>query len=456
MRCWLARVLALGLGCLSLPATAAEAPRDLVAAQQPAAAQLIKALTGDKTLFPRLAYLCDTFGPRLSGSANLEKAISWIVDQMRKDGLDNAHGEQVLVPHWVRGPESATLLLPREQPLVMLGLGGSVGTPPEGITADAVVVHSFAELDARPERVKGKIVVFVPTYAGYEETVSYRVYGAVRAAAYGAVAVLNRSVTPYSLGAPHTGAMVYKLRDGTAAVQKLPAAALSVEDAELLARLQERGERLRIRLRMSAATLADAPSRNIVAELRGTEYPEEVVVFGGHIDSWDVGQGAQDDAGNCVAAWHALLAMQRLGLRPRRTIRLVLWTNEENGRAGAKAYARAHAADHHVLAIEADGGVFRPTGWSFSGSPAALSSVHDLANLLSPLGATRIDTPGGGADVQPLQEQGVPVMGLGTANDRYFWFHHSAADTIDKVDPTDLGQTAAALAVMAYGAAQAL
>ena len=372
-----ALLLAAALLGASLPAGAAEAPRELGAAQRPAAVQLIQALTGDKALFPRLAYLCDTFGPRLSGSANLERALDWIIDQMRRDGLATAHGEPVQVTHWVRGSESATLLLPREQPLAILGLGGSVGTPAEGLTADAVVVHSFAELDERPERVRGKIVVFVPPFTDYEQTVPYRVHGAVRAAAHGAVAVLTRSITPYSLGAPHTGAMVYKLQDGTAALPKLPSAAISVEGAELLSRLQQRGERLRLRLRlrMGAATLAESPSRNVVAELRGSEHPEEVVVFGGHIDSWDVGQGAQDDAGSCVAAWHALLAMQRLGLRPRRTIRLVLWTNEENGRAGAKAYAKAHAADHHVLAIEADGGIFRPTGWSFSGAPATLSSV---------------------------------------------------------------------------------
>jgi carboxypeptidase Q len=458
------RALAL-LGALGLcrPAVAAEpapAPRAVAAESAPAlravAAQLIKALTTDKELYPRLAYLCDTFGPRLSGSANLEQALDWMLAQMRKDGLENAHGEPVQVPRWVRGAESATLLLPREQPLVMLGLGGSIGTPPEGITADAVVLHSFAELDERPERVKGKIVVFAPPFTSYEESSAYRVFGAVRAAAHGAVAVLTRSVTPYSLGAPHTGVTVYKLRDGTAALQKLPHAALSAEDAELLARLQERGERLRIRLRMGAMALAESPSRNLVAELRGSEHPEEVVVFGGHIDSWDVGQGAQDDGGNCVAAWHALLAMQRLGLRLRRTVRLVLWTNEENGSAGANAYAKAHATDRHVLALEADSGIFRPTGWTFSGPPAALVGVHELAALLTPLGATRIDTPGGGADLRPLQEQGVPVMGLSVAGERYFWYHHSAADTVDKVDPGDLGQVAAALAVMVYSAAQLL
>ena len=452
MRPGVAPLVALGL--LSLPAIAAEPERLL--SQRPVAAQLIKTLTSDAEMYPRLGYLCDTFGPRLSGSANLERAIDWLLDQMRRDGLDTAHGEPVMVPHWQRGSESATLLLPREQPLAMLGLGGSVGTPPDGITADAVVVRSFAELDERPERVKGKIVVFAPAYTSYDETGAYRLFGALRAAAHGAVAALTRSVTPYSLSTPHTGTTLYKLRDGTAALREIPHAALSAEDADRLLRLHERGERLRIRLRMSAAMLAAAPSRNIVAELPGREHPEEVVVFGGHIDSWDVGQGAHDDGGNCIAAWHALRALKRQGLLPRRTVRLVLWTNEENGSAGAKAYAKAHAADRHVLAIEADSGVFRPTGWTFSGPPAVLGTVHELAALLAPLGATRIDTPGGGADLRPLHEQGVPVMGLSVAGERYFWFHHSAADTVDKVDPKDLGQVAAALAVMAYAAAQTL
>lgn len=428
----------------------------LVAAQQPVVAQLIKALTGDKELYPRLAYLCDTFGPRLSGSANLERALDWVLAEMHKDGLTSARGEPVLVPHWVRGTESATLLQPREQPLAMLGLGGSVGTPPEGITAESVVVRSFAELEEQPARVQGKIVVFAPPYVSYDETAPYRLFGAVRAAAHGAVAVLTRSVTPYSLGTPHTGTTLYKLRDGTAALRRIPHAALSAEDADRLARLQERGERLRIRLRMAASELAAAPSRNLVAELRGSERPDEIVAFGGHIDSWDVGQGAHDDGGNCIAAWHALRAIQRLGLVPRRTLRLVLWTNEENGSAGAKAYAQAHGADRHVLAIEADSGIFRPTGWTFSGPPVVLGGVHDLLPLLAPLGATRLDTPGGGADLRPLHELGVPVMGLAVAGERYFWFHHSAADTVDKVSPEDLGQVAAALAVMAYAAAQLL
>jgi carboxypeptidase Q len=375
---------------------------------------------------------------------------------MQKDGLDNVHGEPVQVPHWVRGAESATLLSPREQPLHMLGLGGSVGTPPGGITAPAVVVRSFAELDAQAGRVAGKIVVFAPHFTSYEETVPYRVFGAVRAAAHGAVAVLTRSLTPYSLGAPHTGVTVYKLRDGTAAAKRLPHASLSAEDAELLWRLQERGEPLRIHLQMGASEQGESPSRNLIAELRGSERPDEVVVFGGHSDSWDVGQGAHDDGGNCIAAWHALRAIRRLGLRPRRTLRVVLWTSEENSGAGGKAYAQAHAADHHVLAIEADSGVFRPTGWSFSGPPEALVGVHELAALLAPLGATRVDTPGGGADLRPLHDLGVPVMGLSVASERYFWFHHSAGDTVDKVDPGDLGQVAAALGAMAYAAAQLL
>ncbi len=440
---------------LALQRSTAAQPASVVE-QRPAVARLIKALTSDKELYARLVYLCDTFGPRLSGSANLERALDWMLAEMHKDGLDSARGEPVLVPHWVRGTESATLLQPREQPLSMLGLGGSVGTPPEGITADAVVVRSFAELDEQPERVRGKIVVFAPLFTSYEENAPYRLFGAVRAAAHGAVAALTRSVTPYSLSTPHTGTTLYKLRDGTAALRRIPHAALSTEDADRLLRLQERGERLRIRLRMGATEPAAAPSRNLVAELRGSERPDEIVAFGGHIDSWDVGQGAHDDGGNCIAAWHALRAIKRLGLVPRRTLRLVLWTNEENGSAGAKAYAKAHGADRHVLAIEADSGIFRPTGWTFSGPPAVLSSVHELLPLLAPLAATRLDTPGGGADLRPLHELGVPVMGLSVAGERYFWFHHSAADTVDKVNPEELGQVAAALAVMAYAAAQLL
>src|SRR5690606_3133934 len=254
---------------------------------------------------------------------------------------------------------------PRRQELPMLGLGGSIATPPEGITAEVLVVSSFDELERRAAEAAGAIVLFDVPFTTYGETVRYRTEGAIAAARAGAVASLIRSVGPYSPATPHTGTMRYE--EG---VPRIPHAALSLEDALLLRRLAERGQTPVVTLTMGAQTEPDALSRNVVAELRGSERPEEVVVIGGHIDSWDVGQGAVDDGGGCVVAWEAVRLLKDLGLRPRRTIRVVLWTNEENGLRGALAYRDSVAAEieNHVLAVESDGGVFAPVGFGVTAS----------------------------------------------------------------------------------------
>jgi len=246
---------------------------------------------------------------------------------------------------------------------------------------------------------------------------------------------------------PHTGGMSYE--EG---VPRIPHAAITVEDAELLHRMQERGERPVVRLRMSARMLPDARSRNVVAEVVGRERPDEVVVLGGHIDSWDVGQGAMDDAGGSVAAWEAVRLIHQLGLRPRRTIRVVLWTNEENGLRGGNAYRDAHRAEleKHVLAIESDAGVFQPLGFGFTGSDDAFAIVQQVGELLRPLGAGAITRGGGGADIGPIMQEGVPGMGLVVDGTRYFWYHHTDADTIDKLDARDVALCTAAMAIMAY------
>jgi carboxypeptidase Q len=249
------------------------------------------------------------------------------------------------------------------------------------------------------------------------------------------------------MNTPHTGALRYQL-----GVPHIPAAAITVEDARMLRRMQDRGERIVVRLEMGARMLPDALSRNVVAELRGRERPDEVVVLGGHIDSWDVGQGAMDDGGGSVAAWEAVRLMQRLGLRPRRTVRVVLWTNEENGLRGGMEYRNAHIdeLDRHVLAIESDAGVFKPLGFGFTGSDAAFAMVRDVGTLLDRIGAGGVTRGGGGADIGPLMQLGVPGMGLRVDGERYFWYHHSEADTLDKLDPRELAECVAALAVMAY------
>lgn len=414
------------------------------------AMQIIDRLSHDREAYDRLADLVDRFGHRFSGSESLEQAIDWILEKMKADGLENVRGQPVMVPHWVRGNESIEIVSPRPRSIPMLGLGGSIATPPDGIEADVIVVSSFDDLRDKAEQAAGKIVLFNVPFTSYGETVRYRGMGAIEAAKAGAVASLIRSVTPYSLQTPHTGAMRYD-----EAVPKIPHAAITIEDAEYFAREQARGTTPRVRIYMEAETLPDAMSRNVIAELRGTELPDEVVVMGGHIDSWDVGQGAMDDAGGCVAAWEALRILKELGLRPRRTIRVVLWTNEENGLRGGRVYrdSVANALDKHILAIESDAGVFSPTGFGFSGSEEALQVVTEIGKLLDPIGAGEITRGGGGADIGPLMREGVPGAGLAVDRSRYFWYHHTDADTIDKLDPDEVARSVAALAVLSYVAA---
>lgn len=438
------QTLALAALLAAAPAAAQDASRYRAPADS-----LIRAATRDSAAWNRMAELVDRFGPRFSGTPELERAIDWIVEEMKRDGLENVHTEPVMVPRWVRGQESATLLSPRAAELHMLGLGGSVGTP--GVEAEVLVVGSFDELSRRAAEARGKIVLFDVPFTTYGETVQYRSRGAVEAARAGAVASLVRSVGPFGIQSPHTGSTRYN-----DSLPKIPAAALSMEDAMMLRRMQARGERVRVRLRMGAQMLADAPSRNIVAEIRGRERPEEVVVIGGHIDSWDVSPGAMDDAGGCVAAWEAVRLMKTLGLRPRRTVRVVLWTNEENGLRGANAYRDAHRAEipNHVLAIESDAGVFAPRGFSITATDPAFEAVRAIGRLLAPIGADSVGRGGGGADIGPIMALGVPGMGLEVDPTRYFWYHHTTADTPDKLDPRDIARSVAAMAVMSYVAAE--
>jgi len=427
--------------------TTAPAAQSLADTYRDAANRLIDAALADDAAWQRLARLTDTFGPRFSGTQNLEDAIDWILEEMERDGLDNVHGEPAMVPRWVRGEESAQLVEPRPRELPMLGLGGSVATPAQGLTAEVLVVRSFEELEARAAEARGKIVLFNAPFTSYGETVRYRTGGAVAAARVGAVASLIRSVTPYSQQTPHTGGMSYE--EG---VPRIPHAAITIEDADMLQRFQERGERIVVRLKMSAQTLPDTRSRNVVAEIRGSELPQEVVVLGGHIDSWDVGQGAMDDGGGCVAAWEAVRLMKALGLRPRRTVRVVLWTNEENGLRGGNAYRDAHtgALEDHVLAMESDGGVFAPSGFGFDGSENALATLRRIATLLDRIGAGTINAGGGGADIGPIVREGVPGMELEVDGTRYFWYHHTDADTMAVIDANEMARCVAALAVIAY------
>ena len=424
------------------------APSPIQREYQAIADRVIAAATADSAAWNKLAELTDTFGHRLSGSEALERAIDWMIARMKQEGLENVRGEPVMVPRWIRGQEGAELRQPRYQDLPMLGLGGSIATPPGGIEAEVLVVSSFDDLKAKAADARGKIVLFDVPFTNYGQTVAYRSRGANEASRVGAVASLIRSVGPYGLRTPHTGAMAPY--DST--VKAIPAAAITMEDAAMLRRMQNRGQKIVVRLEMSAHVLPDSPSRNVMGEIVGREKPDELVVFGGHIDSWDVGTGAVDDGGGVVIAWEALRLLRKLGLQPRRTIRAVGWTNEENGGRGGQAYRDAHRneLDKHVVAIESDGGTFKFRGFGFTGSDSAMAIVRQIGKLLKPLGADTIFTGGGGADIGPIMQLGVPGMSHNVDGSRYFWFHHTPADNVDKIDPRELAENVAAMAIMAY------
>ncbi len=436
------------LATLSSVAAAQPAPPNpYVAKHRATTDRLIDAALADSAAWLKIAELTDRFGHRLSGSVALERAIDWIIDRMTVEGLENVRGEPVMVPHWVRGTESAEMVQPRYGKLPMLALGGSIGTPANGITAEVLVVTSFDDLRARGQAARGKIVLWNVPFTSYGATVQYRGLGAVEAAKNGAVASMIRSVGPFGMRTPHTGAMLY---DST--VTRIPSFAIAAEDAAMMQRFQERGERVVVSVRMEAQMLPDAPSRNVIGEIVGREHPDEIVVIGGHIDSWDVGTGAMDDAGGVVISWEAVRLLHRLGLRPKRTIRVVGWTNEENGLRGGLAYRDQHrgALAKHVLAIESDGGVFRPMGFGFTGPDPARTAIRQMARLLERVGADSIGPQGGGADIGPIMALGVPGMGHQVDGTRYFWYHHTESDNVDKLDPKEVAMNVAAMAVMAY------
>ena len=412
------------------------------------ASRLIGEAVSSTFAWDRLAVLTDSIGNRLSGTPALDHAIAWAVTEMNKDGLENVHTEKVMVPKWVRGTESAEIVEPARHSMVMLGLGDSVGTTGDGIQAEVLVVRSFEELDAKAAAAKGRIVLFNVPYTNYGETVRFRATGSSRASRLGAVAMLIRAVGPAGLRTPHTGALQY-----SADAKKIPAAAISSEDADRLQRMADRGGKVVVRLKMDAHVDADVESANVVGEIRGRERPDEIVVVSGHLDSWDIGAGATDDGGGCVVTWEALRIMKKLNLRPRRTVRVVLWTNEENGGRGGLAYRDRHRAElaKHVMMLESDGGVFRPLGFGFTGSEAGRETVKAIATLLAGIAADQISPGGGGADIGPsMTEARVPGMSLEVDGAKYFLIHHTPADTIDKIDPVEMAKCAAAVAVMAY------
>ncbi|CAH1118755.1 unnamed protein product [Phaedon cochleariae] len=419
---------------------------------QPTVNRIIDAVTKGKfkgAVYKELADFVDKFGARVSGTRNLEDSIDHVLDSMREKQLENVHGENVTVPHWVRGNESAEMLEPRKTNIAVISLGSSVGTPEEGIEAEVLVVRSFEELDQAnfSQAAKGKIIVFNSQYESYGKSVKFRSSGASKAAQHGAVAALIRSVTPFSMYTLHTGEQFYD--DG---VNKIPAVSITVEDARMFQRYQDRGEKIVVRLRTNIQSLPEATSRNVVGEIVGSEKPKKVVLVSGHIDSWDVGVGAMDDGGGAFISWYSLAVLKALGLRARRTLRAVLWTAEEPGLIGFQAYDAAHKneLDDFIFAMESDEGTFTPLGLEYATGAKGGCILKEIMQLLAPINATRVEPADAvGSDIS-LWAKKIPTGSLLNANERYFWYHHSKSDTMDVLDPDNLDKAAALWAAVAY------
>jgi len=408
--------------------------------------KIIAAAMADEEGMKKLIYLCDRIGHRLSGSEAFTKAVAWSARQMIAGGLENVSTPAVKIPHWVRGKEMAEIVSPVKVPLSILGLGMTGGGD---ITAEVVGVRSFEELDKLGRAgVEGRIVLFHPPWVSYGVTGAFRRTGPSRAAKLGAKAVLIRSAGIPSNNSAHTGVTAFET-----GVPVIPAAALTEESLGVLERLVTSGERVVVHYSSEAKTLPDADGANVIGELRGSEKPDEVVVISGHLDSWDVGQGAHDDASGCIGPLQALILLKQLGLRPRRTIRVVFWANEENGTRGGNAYRDQFKSElkNHVIAIEMDGGTERPVGMGITGGgEKALNQMMQIGKLLQPIGAGLVTTGGGGTDIGPIMREGVIGSGVRTIGKRYMEWHHTAADTIDKIEPIEFKKNIAQLAVFAY------
>jgi len=411
--------------------------------------------------FDTLSYLTDNIGARLSGSKGAELAVQYAVKKLGEWGVTH-RTEPVMVPHWVRGEERATLVSHNNQRIVLTALGGSVATPDKGITAEVIEVASFDELKTLGrEKIKGKIVFYNKAmdmkvveagkaFEAYGDAVVFRGSGASRAAEYGAIASVIRSVATASLRTPHTGAMRYDEKQ-----PKIPAAAMTTEDADLVHRLLAKGEKVRMHLVLTPKTLPDVQSANVIAEIRGSERPDEFVVIGGHLDSWDLGQGAIDDGAGVAMVLETMRVLKELGIQPKRTIRGVLFMNEENGLRGGHQYfenvTKREELSRHIAAIETDAGAAKPVGFITTLNDDALKALEVRTRILGRVAPLRWESSKHtGADTSPLTDAGVTGFGLVPEPRHYFDFHHTPADTLDKIDPQELAQNTAVIAALAY------
>jgi hypothetical protein len=429
--------------------------------------QLQQAALTSGYAYRQVAHLSNNIGPRLTGSAQATEAVEYVTSELKALGCE-VHLEKVMVPHWVRGEETAALVkFPGQarsttQKIVLCALGPSVATPPNGIEAEVIVVRNFDELKSLPrDKVAGKIVIFNYPFdkqmaaegrggEAYSEAVVYRSNGPVAAARQGAIACLIRSVGGADYRLPHTGETDY-VNDAP----KIPAGAITAEDADLIADLVRQGP-VRMKLVLTPQTLPDVESANVIGDIKGSEHPEQVIVVSGHLDSWDLGTGAIDDGAGVAVSMEAANLIQKLHLKPKRTIRVIAWMNEENGLVGSKQYAKDHEKEwvNHFAAMETDGGADHPLGINIKGKPEVKKMFAPIAAILQASGAGVLNlVEHCGADIGPMEKAGVPAFSPIQDSRFYFNYHHTAADTLDKIIPKQLAENSAVVAVLAYALA---
>jgi len=409
--------------------------------------------------YAMLQYLTTSIGGRLSGSPTAARAVDWSKTTMEDSGFDTVWLQPVMVPHWVRGEKEVGRTTSKKSGNTVMNvcaLGGSIGTGAGGLMASVIEVKSFDELKQLGHKaINGKIVFFnrpmdpteINTFEAYSEAVDQRVFGASEAAKFGAVGVIVRSMSPNIEDYPHTGMMRYDT-----AVIKIPAVAIATQHADLLSKMVREDKSIQFYMETHCESLEDAPSFNVIGELKGSEYQDEIIVVSGHLDSWDLAQGAHDDGAGCVQSIDALRILKLMGYKPKRTIRAVLYMNEENGLRGGTEYARQAELKHekHIAAIESDEGGFTPRGFSMSTNDTVRSKIKQWKPLLLPYGLTSYDDEGGGADIGPLKKLKTPLIGYRPDSQRYFSYHHTKEDTFDKVSKRELELGTGSIAALVY------
>jgi carboxypeptidase Q len=412
--------------------------------------------------YENLRFLCKKVGPRLAGSPQGAKAVQETARMMREMGADTVFLQECMVPHWVRGEkETANLILAngKEYPLKAAALGNSVGTPASGVKANVIEVRSFDELAQLKDNVKGNIVFFnypmnptyIKTFMAYGEAGVYRGNGPSMAAKYGAVGVIIRSLASNPDDHPHTGATRYN-----DSFPKLPAIAISTNDADYLSSALKKRMASQVYFKTSCKMLEDATSYNVVGEIRGSEFPNEIITVGGHIDSWDLAEGAHDDGAGCVQSMEIIRVFKALGIKPKRTIRVVMFQNEENGLKGGAKYAELaqKGKDKYVFALESDAGGFTPRGFGLSATPEQKAKIRSWAPLFLPYGVYEFSDGGGGADIGPLKPLGTAMAGLSPDSQRYFDIHHAETDVFEAVSRRELHLGATVMAGLVYMVAE--